>query len=88
MTYQRARQDDGWSEQQVIVLWENGEHYQDHDIEEDDTVIELPRADLIVETCSEKMYHAGDGQNHQKDVCQVMRERDVAIGSEEGRLGE
>ena len=88
MSYQRTRQDDGRTEQQVIVLREEGEQYQDHDIEEHETIIELTRTNLIIVTCPQEMDDASDGQNDQKGVCQVMGERYAVVGGEKGKLCE
>ena len=48
MTDQGTRQDDGRTEQQVMILREQGEQRQNHDVEEHDAVIELSCTALVV----------------------------------------
>ena len=88
MAYQWTRQDNGWPEQQVFMLREEGQKYQDDNIEEHDAVIELSCTDLIVVARPQKMDDAGDGQNDQKTVCQIVGERDAVVGREERHLCE
>jgi hypothetical protein len=62
MADQCARQDNGRTEQQIVLLRANGEQNQNHDVKKHDAVIKLPRTDFVVVTRAEEMDDASDAQ--------------------------
>ena len=48
MTYQGTCQDDGRTDQEVVVLRGEWQQHQNHDVEEHDAIVELPGTDFVV----------------------------------------
>ena len=83
MTYQGTRQDDGRPQQQVVVLREEGNQHQHHDVKKHDAIEQLSRTDLVVVALPQEMHDARHGEDYQESVGQIVRERYAVVGTGE-----
>ena len=83
MTDQGTRQDDGRTEQQVIILREKGQENQNHNVEEHDAIIELSRTDLVIVARPQEMDDACDGEDDQEGIGEIVGEGDATVSGEE-----